>query len=156
PAGHPPSGGNRTGSQFPSRMPQGEHLMTTRSLPRFLMAGVATAILACIGAGGREAKATGIDTKNPGLAPQGAIGGQAAYLTPQDVHTTYSNGLLTAILEKAEHKGFANIQLETVPGTNDQVEHFDSTLTGIGTIVGLGSAPITLQGPVSVLTHGIV
>ncbi len=129
--------------------------MTTRSIARALVFCM-TACLALASAGSRQAKASGIDTFNPGLPPQGAIGGYAAYMTPAQVHADYSGMGLTIILSEVSHSAFANIQLEqnaTGPGGTGEKETFDSVLSGLVSINGTTNTPFTLTGAVEVIAY---
>jgi len=128
--------------------------VTTRSIARALIFCVA-ATLAAASAGSRQAKAGGIDTFNPGLPPQGAIGGVAAYLTPEQIHATYSGPALAVVLSNVRHSGFTNIQVGqgTGPGGTGEVEHFNSVLTGVVSINGSPPAPFDLAGPVETIVY---
>ena len=96
--------------------------------------------------------AQGLDTDTPDLPPDGE------YMTAEDVHATYSGADLLVILELLIHKPIVDPVVRTVIGP-DELETFNSTLTGLATVDpdGLGplgpisGIPVQLTGPVSTL-----
>jgi hypothetical protein len=125
--------------------------MTIRLSARAVLVCI-TATLTLASAGGRPAKADGIITADPSLPPHAAIGGQAAYLTPADVHAMYSGAGLLAVLSKVQHGGFTDIHVMT-QGPNE-LENFQSQVTGLASVNGSPNTPFTLNGPVSVEAFG--
>ena len=116
-----------------------------------LLVIMATLIVAW--AGGRDAKADGIITMDPSLPPVvvGAAG-EAAYLTAADVHAMYSGPALDVVLSMAQHKGFTNIVRENVGP--DEIETFQSTLTGLASVNGSPTVPFSLSGQVMIESFG--
>ena len=126
--------------------------MTTRSHARFTVLRI-TAALALTIAGSHHAKADGITTLNPGLPPQGAIGGKPAYMTATQVHADYPG----IEINQAEHTGFNSVTLiqgATGPGGTGEQENFQSVLNGLVSVGGSPGMPFTLTGPVSVIAYG--
>jgi hypothetical protein len=126
--------------------------MTSRLIARALVFCMAVALALTI-AGSHQAKADGITTFNPGLPPQDAIGGQAAYMTAAQVHADYPG----IEINRAEHTGFNSITLiqgATGPGGTGEEENFQSVLNGLVSVGGSPGMPFTLTGPVSVIAYG--
>ena len=126
--------------------------MTIRSQARSMVLRI-TAMLALTIAGSHQAKADGITTLNPGLPPQDAIGGQAAYMTGAQVHADYPG----IQINQADHTGFNSIQLiqgAIGPGGTGEQENFQSVLNGLVSVGGSPGMPFTLTGPVSVIAYG--
>jgi hypothetical protein len=126
--------------------------MTSRLIARALVFCMAVALALTI-AGSHQAKADGITTFNPGLPPQDAIGGQAAYMTAAQVHADYPG----VQINQAEHTGFNSITLiqgATGPGGTGEEENFQSVLNGLVSVGGSPGMPFTLTGPVSVIAYG--
>jgi hypothetical protein len=93
--------------------------------------------------------AADVITNSPSLPPvTDASGNPVAYMTPAQVHATYSGPALTAVLSQVQHSGFSNIH--TITQGNNEIDNFQSTLTGQASINGGSSVPFTLSGPVSV------
>jgi len=67
-----------------------------------------------------------------------------------DVHALFPNGI---DFSRPRHKCFENVQTSTDPGTGDETETFDSTVTGIFDD-GSGPQLVTLTGPVEMLVKG--
>jgi hypothetical protein len=92
-------------------------------------------------------------TASPNLPPVTALDGNPiGYLTPTQVHAEYTGAGLDVILSQVIHSGFTNIQVST-SGPNE-IETFNSTLTGMASINGSPNIPFTLTGPVSVTAFG--
>jgi hypothetical protein len=92
-------------------------------------------------------------TNSPNLPPVSDVNGNPiVYLTATQVHATYTGAGLTAILSQIQHGGFTNIQRVT-SGANE-VDTFNSTLTGLASINGSANIPVTLSGPVQVTEVG--
>ncbi len=125
--------------------------MTIRGNVRAMLCGI-TATLIVAWASGQDAKADGIITADPSLPPVGAIGGEAAYLTPADVHAMYSGPGLDVVLSMVQHRGFTNIKRDTVG--QDEIETFQSTLSGLASVNGTSNAPFSLSGQVMVESFG--
>lgn len=123
--------------------------MKTRSIARSLVCCMAAA-LAVASAGSHQAKADGVVTANPGLPPQGAIGGQAAYLAVNDVVYDYAGNIV--VLSHVQHSAFTNISVSFSNG--NEMETFNSVLSGLVSVNGTPEGPFSLSGPVSVLTLG--
>lgn len=70
------------------------------------------------------------------------------YLHPGNVHTIYSGGALTIVLERAEHRGFS--QIERTPNGAGTLENFHSDVGGEVSINGGPLTPVTLSGQVMV------
>jgi hypothetical protein len=68
----------------------------------------------------------------------------------RDVHALFPNGI---DFSRPRHRCFENVQVSTDPGTGDETEAFDSTVTGIFDD-GSGPQLVTLTGPVKILTSG--
>ncbi len=88
-------------------------------------------------------------TTNPDLPPAGG-----AYLTPEDVHAMYGGGALTIVLSLVQHRPFGPGGAHAVPGTNDEIEDFNSTIDGMVSVNGGPAAPAVGTGPVQTLVHG--
>ncbi len=125
--------------------------MTIRGNVRTMLCGI-TATLIVAWASGQDAKADGIITADPSLPPVGTIGGEAAYLTPADVHAMYSGPGLDVVLSMVQHRGFTNIKRDTVG--QDEIETFQSTLSGLASVNGTSNAPFSLSGQVMVESFG--
>ncbi len=126
--------------------------MAIRSHARSVVLRI-TAMLALTIAGSHQAKADGITSLNPGLPPQDAIGGQAAYMTGTQLHADYPG----VQINQAEHTGFNSITLiqgATGPGGTGEEENFQSVLNGLVSVGGSPGMPFTLTGPVSVIAYG--
>jgi hypothetical protein len=104
-----------------------------------------------------SASASGIVTSDPSLPPDGV------YLTPDDVHATYSGNDLTIVLEAPQHRPFKEprSQVERIDdGAGNEIEYFMSSLTGMGTVTipSMGihdmTVPFTAQGPVQTIVFG--
>ena len=104
------------------------------------------------------AASAAVDISSPNLPPIGndLNGNPTGYLTPQQVHAMYSGPGLVLVLSQAIHQPFAdqNLFRETVPGTNNEHEHFDSTLTAMVSANGSPDQPVSLSGPVDTLVLG--
>jgi len=85
-------------------------------------------------------------TNNPTLPPDGV------YLTPDQVHSMYTNGALTIVLQALQHLPFASqSSRHGVPGTNNEVEDFPSSITGEVSVNGGPFVPAGGTGPVQTL-----
>jgi hypothetical protein len=125
--------------------------MRTRGNARAVFLGTTATMIVAL-AGGQDLKADGIITADPSLPPVGAIGGVAAYLTPADVHPTYSAPELDVVLSSVQSFDFTNIQRETEGA--DEVDTFQSRLTGLVSVNGSQTIPFFLSGPMSVIVFG--
>ncbi len=118
-----------------------------KSLKYAVLLAVA-AILAC----GGVARAQGVDQNNSDLPPAGV------YLTPADVHANYSGPGLAIVLSHVQHQPFINGPgaVHRTPANNghDEIEQFQSSVTGMVSINGSPDQPVTGIGPVSVDVHG--
>lgn len=79
------------------------------------------------------------------------------YVSPQDVHAQFTGPGLDALLVRPEHRPFVATVVRT-PSGSDEVEEFDSIMTGISRVLNsplgpLPDAPITLTGPVRTLVR---
>jgi hypothetical protein len=94
----------------------------------------------------------GVDQPNPDLPPAGV------YLTPDQVHATYTGANLAIVLDAVQHRPFADKARRTdVPnpaGGTDQIEDFPSDLHGMVSVNGSPMMPFDMQGPVQTLVHG--
>ena len=116
--------------------------MHTRHHKSILLAGLLVAL-----AGGTAAWGGVIQT-SPLLPPE-----NGEYLTAQQVHAMYPAGNFPeTILSDISHSRFFNPQREDVGP--DEIETFDSTVTGVADIDGFGIMPIVLTGPVQVQVFG--
>ena len=86
--------------------------------------------------------AQGVDTPSADLPPDGV------YVSPQEYHEYSAAGI---ILDDPAHYPFTQGAIRERIG-DDELETFDSEFTA--TEIGLGLGPITLTGPVQVLTIG--
>ena len=117
--------------------------MQKRKFGVTLLAG----LLVALGVG--QVAVAGVITPNPGLPPD-----TGAYLTAQQVHALYPTGVYPeVILENILHSGFFDVLITPLPG-GDELEEFQSTLQGNATVGGIPVGPISLQGPVQVITQG--
>jgi hypothetical protein len=92
-------------------------------------------------------------TNSPGLPPVTDVNGNpVVYLTASPVHADFSGGGLTIVLSQIRHGVFTNIMIST-SGANE-IETFQSTLTGLASINGSPNIPVMLSGPVSVTAFG--
>jgi hypothetical protein len=96
-----------------------------------------------------SSRAAGLVTSDPSLPP---VGGK--YLTPDAVHATYSGPGLLVVLQKPEHVPFAVSHRGPSPTGTDEIEDFDSTLQGTGSVNGSPAVPINLAGPVQTVVFG--
>jgi hypothetical protein len=92
---------------------------------------------------------------DPGLPP-----GCGEYRTAEDVHAAFADpdpAVIEAIMHDVSHSRFLNIVL--TPLGPDELEDFDSTLNALLDIELVGGSfltdvPVSMTGPVSVLTSG--
>ena len=88
----------------------------------------------------------GVNTPNPNLPPDGV------YLTPTDVHAMYTGGALAIVLTAVQHQPFASqSSRHGVPGTNNEVEDFPSSMNGQISVNGSPPQPAQSTGPVQTL-----
>lgn len=81
-------------------------------------------------------------TNDPSLPPAGQ------YVTPADAHADYALGGGNIVrLTNIAHFGFTNI-VRTDITTTDELEQFDSIVTGDRLLNGVPQGPISLSGPV--------
>jgi hypothetical protein len=93
--------------------------------------------------------AQGVDQNNTDLPPNGV------YLTPQAVHAMYSGPGLAIVLSDVHHQPFTNAVVRTpVNGGLDEIEQFNSSVTGLVSINGGPDQPVAGTGPVSVMVSG--
>ena len=90
---------------------------------------------------------------SPGLPPEGnppSCADVVSHYEGLDEHVLFPGGVH---LSRPRNKCFENVQVSTDPGTGDETDQFDATLTGL---VDDGSGPqlVTLTGPVKVLVRG--
>jgi hypothetical protein len=98
---------------------------------------------------------TGIDTPSPNLPPAGV------YLSPTDVHAMYTGQALSIVLHAIQHQPFTHGNpaagvpdpVVTTNGANE-MEAFDSQLTGLVSLNGGPEMPLTLMGMVDVTSFG--
>ncbi len=81
------------------------------------------------------------------------------YVSPIDAHAQFSGPGLVALLLQPEHIPFAGGAIRFDDGSGNEIEEFDSTLTGISRVlqspVGPApDAPFTLTGPVQTIVSG--
>lgn len=88
------------------------------------------------------AAAPGLDTNSPLLPPAGE------YRTPQQVHADYQIGFTLFSLSDISHFGFTSIFRS--PIGSDEIETFNSTITGFMFSDGNPAGPVILTGPVTV------
>jgi PEP-CTERM motif len=98
----------------------------------------------------------GMNTPDPSLPPSPSP--PAAYLTPADVHATYSGPGLAIVLSAIQHQPFANQGVDRHPGgsgtvgtPNDEIETFNSGLQGLISVNGSPGQPASAGGPVQTL-----
>jgi hypothetical protein len=85
----------------------------------------------------------GVNTPNPNLPPDGV------YLTPDQVHAMYTGGALQVVLSAIQHQPFASqSSRHGVPGTNNEVEDFPSSMNGQISVNGSPNQPTSSSGPV--------
>jgi len=112
-------------------------------MPRHIALGIAATLALA-----SPASATLITT-DPSLPPV-----EGEYRTPADVHAEYAVGSNTVTLETISHFGFTNI--ERLEIGFDEIEQFDSTVTGDVRLNGGLLGSITMTGPVSTQVDGKV
>jgi hypothetical protein len=93
----------------------------------------------------------GQNTPDPSLPPSPSP--PAKYLTPDDVHATYTGANLQIVLSAIQHQPFKDqpphYQSGSVPGTVDEAHDFGSALAGNGSCTGPGCGPIPPSFPFS-------
>jgi hypothetical protein len=120
---------------------------STGSAP-LLKAAVAALAIAGLTAGSHAS----LITSDPSLPPLGG-----AYLTPSQVHTTYGGGALTIVLSQIQHQPFAQPPPVRIPDPShpaNELETFDSGVTGLVSVNGSPDMPLTLTGPVQTEVFG--
>jgi hypothetical protein len=94
-------------------------------------------------------------TTSPDLPPAGV------YVSPADVHTTYSGPDLEVVLQRVEHRPFTDPVGRDTIGP-DEIENFDSSMQGPALVtvpsMGITNMPATLNatGPVRTIVYGKV
>jgi len=86
----------------------------------------------------------GIVTTTTDLPPDGE------YVAPSDYHKYLAAGI---VIDDPSHKKFTQVNVGAVPGTNSELESFQSTFTGVE--IGQNYGTVSLSGPVQVRTDGI-
>ena len=121
-----------------------------------MLAGLATAAALMVSVLVATPASAQVICPSPDLPP-----GCGEYRTPADVHAAFANPdplVIEAIMHDVSHSRFLNVVI--TPIGPDELEDFDSTveaLVDINTAGGwLYDIPISLSGPVSVLTHNKV
>jgi hypothetical protein len=99
---------------------------------------------------GTVAQAQGIDTNSSSLPPAGM------YRTPAQVHADYPVGPgLDIVLSQVQHQPFTSPVTRTiVNGGMDEIEQFNSQVTGMASINGGPPTAVSGTGPVTVDIHG--
>jgi hypothetical protein len=95
------------------------------------------------------AVAQGIDTTNPNLPPAGA------YTTAGTDHAEYLGPGIDIVLSEVQHLPLPGTATHTpINGGTDDLEHFDSQVTGFVSFNGVAAQPVSGAGPVSVIVSG--
>jgi hypothetical protein len=97
-----------------------------------------------------QASATGVDQDSPLLPPAGV------YLTPSDVHATYTGPGLSIVLSQIQHLPLLDQPIvRLIVGSGlDELETFQSLVDGLASINGGPATPVSGTGPVTVVVHG--
>jgi cysteine-rich repeat protein len=122
-----------------------------------MLAGLAAAAALMVSVLGATPASAGVICSSPDLPP-----GCGEYRTPADVHAAFADPdplVIEAILHDVSHSRFLNVV--RTPIGPDELEDFDSTLEALVDVnltAGgwLYDIPVSLSGPVSVLTHNKV
>ena len=123
-----------------------------------MLAGLATAAALMVSVLGATPTSASLICDSPDLPP----GCDGEYRTAADVHAAFANpdpAVIEAILHDVSHARFLNVV--RTPIGPDELEDFDSTIEALVDIEfstggWLYDIPISLSGPVSVLTHNKV
>jgi len=91
----------------------------------------------------------GVICGSPALPP-----GCGAYVTPAQVHASYTAGSSQITLSTIAHFGFGGIVVQNI-GLDEQ-EQFNSTVTGLVLVDANPPFPITLNGPVTTIVRNKV
>jgi hypothetical protein len=116
-----------------------------KTLPRFLIPSLAIALASVLPV---SAQVITSSPNLPVLSPAGA------YMTPAQVHATYSGPGLTLILSQIQHSAFGPVNVNPV-GPNE-IEIFNSGLTGLISVNGSPDQYTTASGPVTTEVFGKV
>ncbi len=111
--------------------------------------GLAAAASLFIGISFAQAAGPGVDTNNPQLPPPGI------YLSPSDVHAMYSGGALSIVLSAVQHQPFAGQIIDRHDdGAGNEIETFNSGMSGMVSVNGSPEQPANGTGPVTTKVFG--
>jgi hypothetical protein len=135
--------------------------MNRRQVACLLLCGI-VALVASSQAFAQFLPGGGHNTPDPTLPPSPSP--PAKYLTPDDVHATYTGANLQIVLHAIQHLPFKDLPPRhdpgPVPGTFNESHDFGSELDGTGTCTGPGCGPIppsfpfTANGRVQTVAYG--
>ena len=114
---------------------------------KFKTVALLVCLCAVLGLVAQTWAAGGINTPDPQLPP---VGGP--YMSPADVHATYSGPGLMAVLSQIQHQAFSGAVRN--PLGLDEIESFNSSMHGQAMVNGLGPIPVEMMGPVQTLVLG--